>query len=465
MWVEANNAVRELNKSIDGNLTNTEKKTFIDAYRKDKRGILEASQNKLRKFIISDYSQRSYDLVWKSWVKAFQKFAKISPDWDYGPNTFRAIVQYQERNGLKVDGIIWSETLKAISWGKPLSQWRKRSRVEKKEETKTRSIFSRLFGRRNKKKTWESIDSWKERYNINISKAEKALKKLSRTQRKQLSKGLNTKNRYTSIIKALAIFQKVSWLEVDGVYWPATKRALRNAKKLPYDTPRSQKDIKKSNNVMQAAEKFWWIDRLRWRWKTVFKEFYQVLSPRERKEVMWGKPFSIVDSRSKRLLFMHKNKSVEMWVILWSNGLNEWEYTNKNRKTPVWLVHKFDKVMFSENRSTTLLSKWEPYHADLMPADNNNSWKDLKYNAKVKAYYGTVFRNGKWNYNKRVTVVGLSMQSDTSRSRGQKYFHLVGPNRNGTFWCVGIKYEYRNEAKEMARIMQAKRGFWYVSKS
>ncbi len=458
MWIEANNAIKQLNKSIDGTLTNKEKQTFIDAYRKDKRGVLEASQNKLRRFLISDYSQRSYALVWKKWVQAFQRFAKISQDGDYGPNTFRAIVEYQEANGLKVDGIIWKQTLGAIAGQRPSSQWKKRTAVEKKEEQKTGSLFSKLFGSR-KTKIKESVDKWTERYNVNTTKARAAIKRLSLSQRRNLMKQLWSKNTYSSLIKAIAKFQKVSWLDPDGVLGPATKRALREAKKLPYSTPMKKKEIGEKNNAIKLSRRRWGIEKLRGDWAKIYAEFFIQLNRREQNEVNNGKPLVLVDARSKKLLFITKNRTDELDIILWQNGITKGKYKKLDKKTPIWKVHKFAWVKFSENVSRKILRKWEPYHPDLMPADYSK-WSNLRYNSKVKSYYWT--KNGVPN--KRVTVVWVSIDSDTAQEYGGRYFHVVWPNRYTTFGCVGIKWKNRAAAKLMAVIIQEKWWFGYVSK-
>jgi murein L,D-transpeptidase YcbB/YkuD len=48
------------------------------------------------------------------WVKKMQKVLGATPDGDFGPGTERAVKAWQEKNGLKADGIVGPKTLAAM---------------------------------------------------------------------------------------------------------------------------------------------------------------------------------------------------------------------------------------------------------------------------------------------------------------------------------------------------------------
>lgn len=261
-----------------------------------------------------------------------------------------------------------------------------------------------------------------------------------------------------SLAVAVSIYQSKNWLYVDGKAGNNTLKHIWVGKGTFYD-----KQIQESNTVMRSAEKFWWIDTLRWNWRLIFTEMYQKLHPKERKEIIKWKPFSLVDARTKKLLFVYDTQQIEMDVILWQNGITKWWYVPMDKRTPVGMVHRFDTVKLWEHAGKNLLRKWQPYYPDLMPADNAQ-WKNLYFDANTQSYRWDKLTKWWWQKNKRVTVVWVSIQSPESMNYGWRYFHLVWPGRNGTWGCVGIKYEYREQAKQMAKIISQKWGFWYVSK-
>jgi len=401
MWLETKQAVSQLQKSIDGTLTNKEKQTFIEAYLKDKRGILRATQNELRSFVISDYSQRSYDLVWKKWIQVFQKHEKIKQDGVYGPNTFKQIVQYQEKNWLKVDGIIGRETLRSIAGWKSSTQWKERTKSERKEEKKTRWLFARLFGKKESRETVSSTINYPPR---------------NKTETKQLQMLLRKEKHYRGSIdgdfgtgskKALQSFLQAKWYytwAMDAKIWSWTLKAIQlfnswgkkpNAvRKSPKKTTTNEisnwndslRSIPKSNR--EFIDKF--VPR---KWKKEFAKFAKSLKPREILRP-WD-PIVVCNSSTNRALFIKNGKYKEVTVWFWVNGFSDWYVGTGDKKTPRWVVTRFSSVNIpkdpygdaSNSGSKTL--KW----AALM-------WNDTITTEKVPLKNGKLWykQTGKWHH-------------------------------------------------------------------
>lgn len=426
MWVEKNTVVEELKKDIklDGMLTQWEKQAMREALRKDRNAVINATKEELKSFIVQDYAQRSYELVGKEGVKKFQKTLKIKATWEYDINTFKALVDYQTQKGILVDGILGNQTFSQLWWNEA---------PEKTIDTPS--------GNPENMTQKEKIDYVRGRLWL-IPNGGKVT---------------------TKLVEKIKIFEKVYGIPVTGEVTDGLILALKDAKKLPYHTPMIESEIKEKNRDIKKAEKVKWIEKLQWRWKNIYNEFYLTLWKQWKQEVSRGKPFSLVDSRSNKLLFVDNGKQIEMWVILWENGTTTWKYTALDKKTPIWKIHDFNIVKYGSKVPKSWLAKGQPYYPDLLPADNSQ-WRNLKFNKKDGHYHGEILTE-KWVWkNKRVTVVWLSIQSNLSTNYGWRYFHLVWPWRNKTWGCVWIKYEYREQAKQMAKIIQKKWGFGYVSK-
>jgi hypothetical protein len=266
--------------------------------------------------------------------------------------------------------------------------------------------------------------------------------------------------------KALQNYLQIKWLydwAIDGIIWSQSLLAINSVN---WEDSIFQNERNKEY-IASGYEKLEGYEQLSESWQKIYKEFFTVLRPHERQEVLNGKPFNLVDPNTKELIFVDWTDTYTMNVIIWQNGTTKWGYVSGDRKTPVWQIHRFNTVKFwSERNSRSILKEGEPYKPDLMPAWNG-TWRNLYYNKEVQSYYWERlnYSSGEWVQDKRVTVVGLSIQSDLANSYGWRYYHLVWPNRRGTWWCVGIKYEDRDEGMRMARAIQNKWGFWYVSKA
>ena len=264
-------------------------------------------------------------------------------------------------------------------------------------------------------------------------------------------------------LTAFDLFGDYTKLEVDGDEYAS--------KTQKYYTNQEKKLILKENTeivIQEGAQRSKeWFDKLQGieslseSWKKIYKKFLQKLSKKERREVeLWNKPFSLVDAKTKKMIFVDGSETLHLSIIIWQSGTTKWKYVRNDKKTPLWMVHRFNVVKFWRGKS--ILKKEEVYIPELMPADNGN-WKDLRYNKKVQSYYGKKYdyKNKIWK-TRRVTVTGVSIQSNEANSYGGRYFHGVGPNRNGTWGCIWIRYEDREKLKTMAKIIEKKKWFGYV---
>ena len=269
--------------------------------------------------------------------------------------------------------------------------------------------------------------------------------------------------------QALQTYLKNMWYytgPIDAIIWNGTLRALNELQSWARPSPMTQEEIVRANENLRSAEWLQNFEQLPESWKVIYQEFFQKLRPNEQQEVLSGKPFTLVDSRTKQLIFVEDNKVVQMDVILGQNGTTNGNYVPYDKRTPVGMIHRFNRVVLSEDKGRNILRAWEPYHPDLMPADNAQ-WRNLYFDESVQTYRWEKYSNskGRWERNKRVTVVGVSIQSDVAAQYGGRYFHLVWPGRNGTWGCVWIKYEDRAQARAMANTMAAEGWFWYVSRA
>jgi peptidoglycan hydrolase-like protein with peptidoglycan-binding domain len=137
----------------DSHLTKEEKKTISEAYRDHKEALLTATKGELREFILKDYGAANFEsLGWTEGIRELQtKLWWITVDGFFGPDTFKALIEYQKQNQLsKIDGIAGPETLKSLgilqrenitknSWNSsPIAP--KRQNTEVLESTRTRAM-------------------------------------------------------------------------------------------------------------------------------------------------------------------------------------------------------------------------------------------------------------------------------------------------------------------------------------
>ncbi len=295
------------------------------------------------------------------------------------------------------------------------------------------------------------------------------------------------------VVEAQTILKELWYLKgaIDGDYGPDTHQAViafqKSQKKLANDgiignqtlkyLRKSQDNngesdvsiVKKTKKRKSRAEtvsaKFsleGGVETLKWRWREVFKECYTKLKSPEQKEVLAGKkPLCLVDPKTNKMLYVDGKKKTTLSVILWQNGVTSGKYVPRDKKTPVWMVHRFNYVKFGEDFPSKLIRKWEPRIDNLLPADNG-TWRDLTYNAKLKAYEWDK-RTSKWWQRRRVTVTWFSLQSSFAGRYGGRYFHWVGPNRNKTWGCVGIEHKDYPKAMEIAKTISRKKWFWYTA--
>lgn len=426
------------------------------------RTIRQKTREDLSHLSVSHSAKRSKEIVKTAGIREAQTllkkhgFLQGTIDGIYGRQTFSAVTAFQKQSGLTVDGIIGNNTLwKLRSYN---SQASRSERWTTRQKSDSPNVFQTLFGGNRNQELAESVDI----SHVDIPKAKRFLAKLGTKERRELAKNLKVRNDDMSLIRGLTVFQKTygEWLSPDGILWPATKRALIEADKLDYDTPRSQKDIRSSNRVIAESEKFRGIETLSGRWGLIFQEFYQELKPRERKEVMNGKPFSLVDARTNKLLFIAGKEKMYIDVILWQGGLTKWGYVPYDKKTPIGRVHKFNVVKFW-SQAKSWVKKWQPILPEFLPADNATR-RNLVFNKSKQAYEWEKSTKKGWE-RRRVTVTGFSIQSGLAAQYGWRYFHWVWPNRNKTWWCVWIEHRDYAEGMKMAEEFRRKWWFGYVS--
>jgi hypothetical protein len=394
----------KLEKSIklDGRVSIEEKEALQKAYEEAKEDIFNKSFSKLRQLINEDYGTLVRWLVWEKWIKKAQNILKIDTDGIYWMDTMKAVMKFQKKNWLVVDGIIGPKTLQAIEWkGKNLSS-------PSVEEPR-----------------------WQESYNFNTKKAIKDFeKKFPKDKREGLAKVLNIDEKSSSedFVKAIAKFQKVYGnLEVDGIIWKGTIKALKKSSKEPFHTPMTEEEIDWKNTTLKRAEKSEVRENLSERWKVIFDELFLKVTSKEQQEILEGKvPITLADSKNKKWLYITRNGDIqEFTIIIWQNWVTTGSYVEWDRKTPIKMVHRFNRVIIAQNPNGSA----------------NNDWTSH-------------------------TVLWASIQSDLSQAYGWRYFHGVWNGRDAgwgkTFWCVWLPIPI---ARKIAFDVQKawNRGFWYVA--
>lgn len=128
----------------DSHLSREEIKIISEAFEKDREKVLEATRGELRNFIVKDYGAANMQsLGGFDGVVALQKALKVDPsDGSFGPDTFKALIEYQKATGLKPDGIAGWETQRKLGisvtvvkeWeAAPILHKQKYSRTEKRD--------------------------------------------------------------------------------------------------------------------------------------------------------------------------------------------------------------------------------------------------------------------------------------------------------------------------------------------
>lgn len=104
----------------DSHLTKEERKIITEAYKNDKEALLAATQGDIKNFILRDYGAANYEsLGWTGGIKKLQTKLKVDPvDGFFGPDTFKALIEYQKSNGLETDAIAGPKTMKSLGISK-----------------------------------------------------------------------------------------------------------------------------------------------------------------------------------------------------------------------------------------------------------------------------------------------------------------------------------------------------------
>jgi peptidoglycan hydrolase-like protein with peptidoglycan-binding domain len=154
MWVEGHSERNEqspvakkapdFSKLIaDSHLTKGEIKIISESYESDKDALITATQGELRNFIIKDYGSANSELLgWSEGVIALQKALNIHGDGSFGPDSFKAVIEYQKSHGLKIDGLVGPATqnslgiTKAVTW----ITWTKKSKNNNTTQFKNGTI-------------------------------------------------------------------------------------------------------------------------------------------------------------------------------------------------------------------------------------------------------------------------------------------------------------------------------------
>lgn len=100
----------------DSHLNKTEIQIIKDAYLKDKENLKDLTKNSLKNFIVSEYGNinKNY-LGGKNGIsKLQQKLKTSSQNGEFDTDTFHAIMDYQNKNGLSIDGIVWQKTQESM---------------------------------------------------------------------------------------------------------------------------------------------------------------------------------------------------------------------------------------------------------------------------------------------------------------------------------------------------------------
>lgn len=108
------------NVPIQSNLPEGEKKELAlleekeAQEKKEEKEKTKAKLNELNKHIENNYSELSKNLVWEEWIKEAQRFLWIEETWEYNSYLLRDLLDFQKKNNLEVDWVLWENTLKMM---------------------------------------------------------------------------------------------------------------------------------------------------------------------------------------------------------------------------------------------------------------------------------------------------------------------------------------------------------------
>lgn len=126
---------KEIN--IDWKLTQKEKEAFSKylkevVFSDEKVEIHELTRWKLKDFISKEWwPHLDSSLRWKWGIETLQEKLWVKPDWEFWPATLKALLDFQVKNNLTRDWLVWKETIDALNWN--LKWWKITNWVQKKE--------------------------------------------------------------------------------------------------------------------------------------------------------------------------------------------------------------------------------------------------------------------------------------------------------------------------------------------
>lgn len=144
--------------NLDGKLTPKEKESFSKylkevVYNDEKVEIHELTRWKLREFITSEWwNHLESSLRWKWGIETLQEKLWVKIDGEFWPATLKALLDFQAKNNLIRDWLVWKETVDALNWS--LKWWKITTRVQKKENKEISNTLKEVLSVFNKTRKW-----------------------------------------------------------------------------------------------------------------------------------------------------------------------------------------------------------------------------------------------------------------------------------------------------------------------
>lgn len=107
---------------VDYHLTPDEIRVIRDAYLERRKELFRATRKELQDFINKDYRSANEEaLGGTKGIEALQTALKIKVDGKFGPTTFRTLIDYQKKNGLRTDGVAGPRTIAKLGIAEAIS--------------------------------------------------------------------------------------------------------------------------------------------------------------------------------------------------------------------------------------------------------------------------------------------------------------------------------------------------------
>lgn len=163
------------NINVDWKLTQKEKEAFSKylkevVFADEKVEIHELTRWKLRDFISKEWwPYLESSLRWKWGIETLQEKLWVKSDWDFWVWTLKALLDFQSKNNISRDWLVWKETIDALNWN---LKWWKITNLVKKNETKENLNFSNdVLSVFNKTRKWKIFLDYITKYSeISIEK-------------------------------------------------------------------------------------------------------------------------------------------------------------------------------------------------------------------------------------------------------------------------------------------------------